>query len=152
MTNGPRARDDEAADLALFLDLADPAQLTDSQRRTQPLIADATVRGQLVTGWNAVLSGPSSLRCAHYVETWLVACADGRYRELLLNVLVEAGNGRYDLLSRLYVIARNWAHAPDDRRVERIGIADRLNNKIDFSQGIDFTELDLGDRTEGTSP
>jgi hypothetical protein len=151
VTNGQRAKVDEAADLALFLDLADPAQLTDFQRRTQPLIADKTVRGQLVTGWNAVLSGPSSLRCDHYVGTWL-ACGDGRDRELLLDVLVEAGDGRDDLLSRLYVIARDWAHAPDDRRAERIGIADRLNDKIDFAQGIDFTELDLGDRTEGTSP
>jgi hypothetical protein len=52
----------------------------------------------------------------------------------------------------LYVIAREWAYAPDDRRAEWIGIADRLNDKIDSALGIDFTELDLGDRTEGTSP
>jgi len=153
VTNGPRAKDDEAADLALFLNLADPAQLIDSQRRTRSLIADETVRGQLITGWNAVLGGPSSLHCAHRhrVRTWL-ACEDGLYRELLLNVLVSAGDGRDDLLSRLYVIARDWAYAPDDRREKRIGIADRLNNKINSAQGIDFTELDLGDRTEGTSP
>jgi hypothetical protein len=153
VTNSQRAKGDEAADLALFLDLADPAQLTDSQRRTQPLIVDKTVRGQLVIGWNAVLSGPFSLDCAHPAGTWLAAAhEDGQNRELLLDVLVEAGDGRDDLLSRLHVIARNWAHAPGGDWAQRSGIAAHLNNKIDSAQGIDFTELDLGDRTEGTSP
>jgi hypothetical protein len=151
VTIGPRANDDEAADLALFLDLADPAQLTDFQGRTQPLIADKTVRGQLVTGWNAVLDGPSSLRCARRLQTWL-AHEDDHDRESLLDVLVEACHGRDDLLSSLYVIARDWAYAPGDRQAERTGIADQLNNKIDYAQGIDFTELDLGNRTEGTAP
>lgn len=151
VTSSPKASDYEAADLALFLDLADPGRLTDSQRRTQPLIADQAVRGQLVTGWNAVLSEPSSLRCTDRVGTWL-ACEDDRDRELLLEVLVEAGGGRGDLLSRLYVIARDWAHAPDDGQAKRIKVADRLNNKIDSALGFDFAELDLGDRTEGTAP
>jgi hypothetical protein len=151
--SGLMTTENAAADLALFLDLADPAQLTDSQRRTQPLIADEAVQDQLVTGWRAVLDGSLSPSRDHRVETWLVACGDDhRYRELLLDVLVKAGDGRGDLLSRLYVIARNWADAPDDRQAERSGIADRLTNKIDSALGIDFTELDLGDRTEGTSP
>jgi hypothetical protein len=150
VTIEPRAHD-EAADLALFLDLANPAQLTDFQRRTQPLIADKTVRGQLASGWNAVLDRPSSLRCARRVQTWL-AHKDDHERESLLDVLVEACHGRDDLLSRLYVIARDWAHAPGDRQAERAGIADHLNNKIDYAQGIDFTELDLGNRAEETAP
>jgi hypothetical protein len=66
-------------------------------------------------------------------------------------VLVSAGDGRDDVLSRLYVIARDWSHAPGDRRTERLGIAGRLNNKIDSVQGIDFAELSVGDRTEETS-
>ncbi|MGH3870439.1 MAG: hypothetical protein ACRDSR_02825 [Pseudonocardiaceae bacterium] len=149
VTNDRRADEGEAADLALFLDLADPALLTDSQRRDQPLIADETVRDQLVTGWNAVLSGPLGLRCANRVQTWL-ACENDGHRELLLDVLVSAGDGRHDLLSRLYGIGDGWAHAPGDHREARAEIAGRLNDKIDFAQGIDFTELDLS--TEGTSP
>ena len=144
---------DTAADLAVFCELAAPARLGCSQQWTSPLIADAAVRDQLATGWRAVLGGSSSPDCAHLVRTWLaVACEDDRYRELLLDVLVEAGDGRYDLFNRLYVIARDWTHAPEGSRQERIEIADCLNNKIDSAQGIDFTELDLGDHTEGTSP
>lgn len=144
---------DTAADLDLFLELADLDRLTHSRQRTSPLIADAAVRDQLSTGWKAVLGGSSSPDCAHLVRTWLaVACENDRYRELLLTVLVEAGDGRDDLLSRLHVIVRDWAHAPEGCQEERIGIAARLNDKIDSAQGIDFTELDLRDRTEGTSP
>ena len=138
--------------MALFLDLADPGRLTDSPQRTRPLIADETVRGHLVTGWAAVLGGPSLLRDGHHVRTWLTACEDGPYHELLLDVLVSAGGGQDDVLSRLYVIARDWAHAPGDRRAERIEIAAHLTSKIDSAQGFDFTDPDLGHRTEETSP
>lgn len=140
-------------DLALFLELADPDRLTHSPKQRPPLIADAAVRDQLNIGWKAALGGPSSPDCAHRVRTWLaVACENDRYRELLLTVLVEAGYGRADLLSRLHVIARNWAHAPEECREERIDIADRVNGMITSALGIDFPELDLPDRTEGTPP
>ena len=152
VTNTPKATEDSAADVALFLDLADPGRLTDSPQRTRPLIADETVRGHLVGGWAAVLGGPSLLRDGHHVRTWLAACEDGRYHELLLDVLVSAGGGQDDVLSRLYVIARDWAHAPGDRRAERIEIAAHLTSKIDSAQGFDFTDPDLGHRTEETSP
>ena len=151
-TNGPGAKEGTVADLALFLELAAPTRLTDTQRRKQPLIASAAVRGRLVTGWKAELAEPSSLHCADHVRTWLAACEDGRYHELLLDVLVSAGGGQDDVLSRLYVIARDWAHAPGDRRAERIEIAAHLTSKIDSAQGFDFTDPDLGHRTEETSP
>ncbi|MBV8541121.1 MAG: hypothetical protein JO364_07820 [Pseudonocardiales bacterium] len=140
---------DIARDLPLFLELAAPDRLT----RTPPLIADAAVRVQLSTGWTAVLGGLSLPGCAHPVRTWLAAAReDDRYRERLLTVLVEAGEGRWDLLSRLHVIARDWAHEPEGRQEERVSIADRLKNMIDSALGIDFAGLDLRDRTEGTSP
>jgi hypothetical protein len=141
-----------AADLALFLELTAPDRLTYSSRRTLPLIADEAVYDQLVTGWRAALDGSPSLNCSHYVGTWLAACADERYRELLLTVLIKAGDGRSDLLSRLYVMGRRWARADEACQPERIRIADCLSNKIDSAQGLDFTGLDLGDRTEGTRP
>jgi hypothetical protein len=152
LTERSRAGGNETADLALFLDLADPARLVDTRRWELPLIAHETVRDQLVTGWNAVLRGPPTLRDRHYVRTWLVACENPRYRELLLDVLVRAGDGRDDVLSRLYVLARDWSHVPDEHRAERLRIAARLNSKIDAAQGFDLTDLDLGHRTEETSP
>jgi hypothetical protein len=140
------------ADLALFLELTAPDRLTHSSRRTPPLIDDETVQAQLVTGWRAALDGSLSLSCSHHVGTWLAACEDERYRELLLTMLIKAGDGRNDLLSRLYVMGRDWAYAAEGCRSERIRITDRLNSKIDSAQGLDFTGLDLGDRTEGTRP
>jgi hypothetical protein len=131
-----------AADLALFLDLATSDCLL--PQRTSPLIADPAIQDQLITGWRATLDGSSPLDYADYVRTWLAACENDRYREPLLTVLVQAAGGRGKLLNRLYVIARDWAHAPAEGRQKRRGIADCLNNKID-------AELGLGDRTEGIS-
>lgn len=131
-----------AVDLALFLELATSHWLL--QQWTSPLIADPTIQDQLITGWRAALEGSSSLDCTDHVRTWLTACENDRYRERLLTVLVQAGGGRGELLNRLYVIARDWAHAPAEGQQKRRGIADCLNNKID-------AELGLGDRTEGIS-
>ncbi len=141
-----------AADLALFLELAVPARLTDSQQQARPLIEEETVQEQLVTGWAAVLDWPSSLPYGRDVQAWLAASLDDQYREPLLNVLVKAGGGRDDLLSHLYVIARDWAHTPDEHQVKRRAIATHLTDKIDSALGIDFTGLDLGHSTEGTAP
>ncbi|MGH8905350.1 MAG: hypothetical protein ACRD0K_02235 [Egibacteraceae bacterium] len=151
-TSEPKAEEYEAPDTALFLDLADPARLSDAQQQAPPLIEDETVQAQLVSGWKAALAAPPSPRCADQVRGWLAACEDGRYGELLLDVLVEAGDGPCnDGLGRLHVIARDWAHAPDERRAERTGIAARLNTKIDAALGIDFTDLDPGHRTKETA-
>lgn len=148
----PRPEEGAVADLDLFLELAYPARLTAAQQQMPPLIEDVTVQAQLVSGWKAALAALAAPSCVHHVQSWLVACADDRFCEPLLDVLVKAGDGRDDVLSRLYVIARDWAHAPDERRAERIGIAARLNNKIDTAQGIDLTDLDPLHRTEETSP
>ncbi|MGH3431060.1 MAG: hypothetical protein ACRDQZ_26400, partial [Mycobacteriales bacterium] len=121
-----------ARDPALFVELAAPDRLT----RTPPLIADAAVRAQLSTGWTAVLGGSSSSECTHPVRTWLAAAReDDWYRECLLTVLVEAGEGRFELLSRLHVMARDWAHVPGECQQERINIADRLDEMIDSALG-----------------
>lgn len=150
-TNSPIVPQDTAADLYLFLELADPIRLIDAADRTQPLIADAAVRDQLVIGWRSVLDALSTSHCAPHVQTWLIASQNNEYREHLLDVLVRAGNCRDELLSRLYVIARNWAYRPDHQGGRR-EVAALLNIKIDTAQGIDFTDLGLGYRNEGTSP
>ncbi|MBV9141609.1 MAG: hypothetical protein JO115_11950 [Pseudonocardiales bacterium] len=153
VTDGLTTPENAATDLDLFLELADPDRLTRSSQRRAPLIADALVRDRLSTSWRSALGGLFSPGCAHRVRTWLTAAGENeRYREHVLTVLVKAGDGRNDLLSRLYVVARNWAHAPEGCPQERIGITDLVNDMIDSAQGIDFTKPDLPDRTEGTSP
>jgi hypothetical protein len=153
ITDGLTTPENAAADLDLFLELTDPDRLTHSPQDRQPLIAEALVRDRLSTGWRAALGGLPSRDCAHRVRTWLTAAGENeQYRKFLLTVLVEAGDGQNELLSRLYVIARDWAHAPEGCPQERIGITDLVNYMIDSAQGIDFTEPDLPDRTEGTSP
>ncbi len=89
VTSGPKTTEYAVADLSMFLELADPVRLTDARQRPRPLIADETVRDQLVTGWAAVLGEPSSLPYGHHVRAWLVACLDDRYRELLLEDVWE---------------------------------------------------------------
>ncbi|MGH3912639.1 MAG: hypothetical protein ACRDTC_04415 [Pseudonocardiaceae bacterium] len=152
VTEALRTQQDAVADLAMFLELVAPARLLDSTRWTRPLIENLTVRNRLVTGWRAVLNGLPLPRCAGYVRSWLTACEDSPdQRALLLDVLVTASDSRPDVLSRLYVIARDWGHAPGERRVERSQIATHVNHKIDSAQGIDFTDLNLGYRTEEAS-
>jgi hypothetical protein len=134
---------DVVADTALFLELVHPARLTAAQQQTPPLIASEAMRAQLVSGWKIVLATPSSPRCVAQVRAWLAACADDRFCNRLLDVLVDACDGRYDALNRLHIIARDWAHTSGERQAERIRIADRLNHRIDAAQGIDFTNFDL---------
>lgn len=152
VTSTPKKTEDIPADLALFLDLADPDRVTGSVHRTRPLLADEAVRGQLVAGWATALSGPSSLPGRRQVRAWLAACEDDRHREPLLDVLVSAGEGHDEVLSRLYVLARDWAHAPGEHREERMAIAARLTDMIDSAQGVDLTAPGPGHRIEGTTP
>lgn len=153
VTEGLTTPENAAADLNLFLELANPDWLTRSSQRRAPLIADAPLRAQLRAGWRAALGELFSPGCAHRVRTWFTAAGENdRYRDFLLTVLVEAGDGQHELLSHLHVVARDWAHASEGCPQEWIGIADRVNEMIISALGIDFPELDLPDRTEGTSP
>jgi hypothetical protein len=123
------------ADGRFFLDLAEPEHLTTG---TRPLIARAAVRVDLVLGWFAVLGRPSEL-WDERVRGWLNSCAAKDCRDWLLDVLVEAANGRAAVFSRLYVVARDWAREPFADRAARIEIADLLSARIDSAQGIEET-------------
>jgi hypothetical protein len=130
-------------DLDLFLELADPTRLTDATTRTQPLLVDAGVHAQLIAGWRAVMS-----HCAHdswgkQLAIWLQASENERHRESLLNVLVMAADGRNDVLSRLYVIAKNWTRADPEQQAARTPVATRLQRKIDAAQGIEPADFPL---------
>ncbi len=136
VTRDSRAEQYVVPDTDLFLELAGPDQLTDTMSQGPPLIEDPTVQAQLISGWGIALAARSP-RCADRVRDWLAACEAGRFRDLLLGVLVRAGDGRSDVLSDLHVIARDWAHAADEHGAERARVTARLDRKI---LGIDLIE------------
>jgi hypothetical protein len=132
-----------AADLGLFLELADPAQLVDSADRTQPLLAETTVGRQLVHGWGLVFHRCPATVWNERVRQWLTVAADGgRMGDLLLGVLVDAGERHADVLSGLYVAARSWESATENpaRRPCAKAVVERLLRKIDTAQGLDEAE------------
>jgi hypothetical protein len=122
-------------DRELFLDLAEPGRITVGAR---PLIRNPLVRAQLAIVWSSVLSRPTD-PWAGRLRTWLDACAADEYRGWLLDMLVDAADGRAAVFSRLYLMARDWAREPFADRAARVGIADLLSAKIDSAQGIEET-------------
>jgi hypothetical protein len=117
-------------DQDLFLDSVAPEVFL----APQPLIRDDAVRANLVVGWTAVMAEPGEY-WREPARAWLTACEDSVHRDLLLDVLVESGSGASHALSRLYVIARDWA-ADSGAHTPRRPVFVRLSNKIDAAQGI----------------
>jgi hypothetical protein len=117
-----------AVDLDLFLALAQPDWLGSLL---------GSMRMQLAAGWRAVLTRRTEQSWAFAVRHWLSAAVSGEYREPLLDVLVTAGGHHAGVLSRLYVVARDWAREPDPDRDARGGVAAELADRIDAAQGIE---------------
>lgn len=132
------ARDTEQdwpADAGLFLDLTEPGPLLDPGARVRPLLAETGVRSQLVTGWGAVFRRRPHPDWAGPVRGWLLAAWEHeRHRDALLDVLVEGSGGRGDVLGQLYVLTRDWAHAPPEPGDRRTPLVDLLFDKINASQ------------------
>jgi hypothetical protein len=102
------------ADIALFLELADPAALTDPGVRACPLIAESTVRRQLADGWKLVFTSCPHQGWSPMAEKWLRSAAEAmRDRRPLLDVLIEGSEQRTDVVARLYVMTRR-REFPDD--------------------------------------
>ncbi|HEX4725620.1 MAG TPA: hypothetical protein VH333_24120 [Pseudonocardiaceae bacterium] len=115
------------ADLDLFLALA---------KRTSPLLGSLVVREQVTTCWHAVLTRRAARGWADPVRDWLTV-AVAADRGLLLGVLVAAGGDDAGVLSRLYVVARDWAREPGADREQRVQLAAELADRIDAAQGIE---------------
>ncbi|MFF7653973.1 hypothetical protein ACFZCY_29785 [Streptomyces sp. NPDC007983] len=136
------AEHDWSADAELFLALTEPGPLLDPGARVRPLLAETGVRSQLVTGWGAVFRRRAHQDWAEPVRGWLVAAWEHeRHRDALLDVLVEGGGGRGDVLGRLYVLARDWAHAPPEGPDRRTPLVDLLFDKINTAQAIRNGEI-----------
>jgi hypothetical protein len=70
----------------------------------------------LFLGWQTVFSHPPTELWNPMVSSWLNAVAVDRSRELALDVMVRATNGRTAALHRLYAIACGWAMPTSHRR------------------------------------
>ncbi|MFF4985754.1 hypothetical protein ACFY19_01130 [Streptosporangium saharense] len=125
------------ADTGLFLELADPVSLTASGDRRRSLIAESAVRRWLTGCWKGVFRSPPEVWSSRTGD-WLVAASrDGRHREALLDVLVEGGEGHMDILSRLYITARDLARsATPEEREDRALLVKLLRRRIDAVIGI----------------
>lgn len=123
-------------DRELFRMLADPVRLTDDTTKVRPLIASASIRVDLTSGWQAMLTGPVELWVGR-VRDWLSAGVDNEYQDQLLAVLVDACGQRAELFGRLYLVAQGWAREPVADRAARARTAGVLFDKIDSAQGVD---------------
>ncbi|MCK7625968.1 hypothetical protein MUU72_23170 [Streptomyces sp. RS10V-4] len=129
LTERPYHRDDQ-----LFLQLADPARLTDTEHRTQPFLKDASVRAQLTECWRAVLSRWPPAEWTAPVQRWLAGCTATGQTDLLTRIIARAAPET--LAGRLYVLALDWADQPDaaalpSTRATRLAVADALWQELD---------------------
>lgn len=129
----------ELPDVQLFLRIASPERLV-GRAAARPLVADAGVRGQLVTGWRSAMRwGVSAWEGS--ARGWLeVAADDSECGAQLLDVLVESGRGSTAALGCLYGVARRWMReVSGDQRVRRSRLVAELVGRIDSSQELEFT-------------
>ncbi|GAA0522545.1 hypothetical protein GCM10011581_34110 [Saccharopolyspora subtropica] len=118
------------ADVLLFLDLADPRLLSDTNGR-RPLFVDGTVRPQLVFCWHtAMLARPDLV--GQRVCDWLAAAGQVAPYDAVLGILVDAARHHLHLLGSLHVTARDWSHCAQGRPE----VAAWLSQLIDRAQGL----------------
>jgi hypothetical protein len=117
---------------SLLLDVSDPLRLRMMPSRAQSALV-----------WNRVMADLPPARWGPMVHNCLSAVQRDEQWEPLLDVLLIAGAGRADLLSRLYVITCEWAAGASTPglssqhvcREERGEVAVRFWKKIDYMQG-----------------
>jgi hypothetical protein len=104
-----------AADHRLFLVLAAPESLCDPGLRPHPLLDEKGVRTCLRTGWAVLFTRePYGGGWREQVARWFAAAgrAQRRHRDLLIDVLVDACQGRPVPLALLHELARPYPVAP----------------------------------------
>jgi hypothetical protein len=122
------------ADFELFRVLARPGEL--APPHGVALIAEATIRAQLIDGWRSMLSERTSEFWAEAVREWLNSVQHGRFANYWLEVLVQACAAPGAGSGRLYVVVRDWTREPGADRPARSRIALDLTNRMDRAQGI----------------
>ncbi|MFJ6139301.1 hypothetical protein [Kitasatospora sp. NPDC092286] len=141
--DGLEAGRPDSPDAGLFLELADPS-------------LSWVPAAAMVRGWRGVLAVAPAQRWGPTVERWLSAMRSvaPQERERLMGVLVDAADGWADRLSRLYLVAHDWANAPDrtEGQPSRAEVAARFWQKIDLAQGIEPIGASGARRTEERTP
>jgi hypothetical protein len=118
-----------SADVALFLEIADPAVLIDPGTRDHPLVSEGAVRRQLAEGWSLVFASLPPEVWGPRAQEWLMCAADNvRCRNELLDMLIAGGEQRADMLARLYAMTRGQAACAVISRL--------LLHKISAAQGV----------------
>ncbi|GGO30968.1 hypothetical protein [Microbispora bryophytorum] len=125
------------ADPDLFLELADPGLLTATKGGSRSLVTQEAVRKQLTNGWDVVFGRRPEDTWSPAARRWLLAAgAGGPYQDALLDVLIDGGARRTDVLARLYVMASELERSlppPDESDVR---FRDRVLQKINIVQGV----------------
>jgi hypothetical protein len=131
LTDSVRNRDDPR-ERSLFLTVADARRLVESTGSGRPLIAEPTVRRQLIDGWEAVLSRGRKSEYVGYVWQWLDTYTASRQNNLL-TVLVEACRAEVAHLATLDGIGRHWLRGRETRTNDATTrqTVQRLNSSID---------------------
>lgn len=120
------------ADVGLFLELIVPEALTAPGQHGRALIREIAIRRQLTDGWNLAFANEVPEIWRPHAERWLqCAVRDCAHRHELLEILVEAGKLRADVLARLYTMTRRYEM--------RSSISDLLLRKVNAAQGIRIT-------------
>jgi hypothetical protein len=125
-----------STDSTLFLELADPAALTDPATHSRPLLVDPAVQHNLTSGWADTLRRLSHQEWTPLVALWLArASAQPQYADPLMDILVTAATPRADLLGHLYTAARTGTPAaPEQDQHPSPAVTDRLLRKISIAQ------------------
>jgi hypothetical protein len=118
-------------DADLFLELADPAALTEADPRNHTLMDDSDILRQLAKGWDLAFANSSYETWQPLAARWLIRAAeDGTHRHALLDVLVGGGGPRTSVLARLYAMTRRPELRPT--------VSGLLLEKINVAQGVQF--------------
>lgn len=127
----------KGTDADLFLELADPELLAAAAAGARPLLASDVVRDQVALGWSVVYERGPDDAWDELARRWLLAAGEaGSRHDVLLDVLVEGGRQRTDVLSRLYGMAGELERVHPTPTEHDMRLRDRLLNKINIALGI----------------
>ncbi|MER8046258.1 hypothetical protein [Streptomyces sp. NPDC094032] len=113
------------ADATLFRSCAAPPLLTTAREDRPPLLARDDVRDTLVSAWGSLFTRRPEADWSPQAEDWLSAAgADGRYADVLLDVLARAARPSPSVVARLYVLSL------------RHSCSLRLRRRLDAVQGL----------------